>query len=128
MVYLGGKPSTGCERCRARKIKCDRTAGGCINCEKRGYEFSGYRSEVDLKFRDESQQVARKSKDREAAKMEASASRSSLPGSSGASSASAEPSRRPSAVVKSSRISRTSMARGGIRVGGGFGKEVCCNE
>ncbi|KAE8446163.1 hypothetical protein EG329_012536 [Mollisiaceae sp. DMI_Dod_QoI] len=95
MVYFGGKPSTGCERCRIRKIKCDQKAGGCANCEKRGYECSGYRNEVDLRFRDESRQVAKKSQDREASRRKASLSRSPLPGSS---TALTGPSRRPSEV------------------------------
>ncbi|KAH8809370.1 hypothetical protein F5884DRAFT_734456 [Xylogone sp. PMI_703] len=61
MVYFGGKPSRGCPQCRSRKIKCDREPGGCMNCQKKGYECQGYRSDIDLKFRDETWHVAQKS-------------------------------------------------------------------
>ncbi|KUJ20016.1 uncharacterized protein LY89DRAFT_772794 [Mollisia scopiformis] len=105
MVHFGGKPSTGCESCRARKIKCDQKPGGCVNCEKKGYGCSGYRDEIDLRFRHESQHVAQKSRDREARRK---ASRSPLPGSS-ASSSSANTSRPPEFSQSKSGNSSASM-------------------
>jgi len=46
-------------------FKCDQTAGGCNNCQKKGFECPGYRSELDLRFRDETPYVTQKSIDRE---------------------------------------------------------------
>ncbi|OCL13485.1 hypothetical protein AOQ84DRAFT_310494 [Glonium stellatum] len=56
MVFRG-KPSTGCERCRQRKIRCDERPEGCVNCEEMRQECPGYRNQLDLMFRDESAKV-----------------------------------------------------------------------
>ncbi|KAE9368890.1 hypothetical protein N431DRAFT_470571 [Stipitochalara longipes BDJ] len=60
MVYFGGKPSAGCQNCRSKKIRCDQRPGGCGYCQKKEVICPGYRSELDMKFRDESQQVGQK--------------------------------------------------------------------
>ncbi|KAF2197739.1 hypothetical protein GQ43DRAFT_423944 [Delitschia confertaspora ATCC 74209] len=59
MVYRG-RPSTGCLRCRQRKIKCDERAEGCIKCMNRGFVCPGYENQVDRLFQDESEKVKQK--------------------------------------------------------------------
>ncbi|KAH8694179.1 hypothetical protein BGW36DRAFT_430199 [Talaromyces proteolyticus] len=59
MVYCG-KPSKGCGQCRSRKIKCDQGRPACWQCTRMGRECSGYRDELSLMFRDESESVRRK--------------------------------------------------------------------
>ncbi|KAF2186763.1 hypothetical protein K469DRAFT_144977 [Zopfia rhizophila CBS 207.26] len=59
MVYCG-RPSTGCQKCRQRKIKCDELAGGCLRCSERGYQCPGYENQLDRCFRDESAHVKQK--------------------------------------------------------------------
>ncbi|KAE8350133.1 hypothetical protein BDV28DRAFT_163188 [Aspergillus coremiiformis] len=61
MVFCG-KPSKGCGECRARKIRCDQTRPTCSQCIKGNRVCPGYRDELSLMFRDESQQVVRKAK------------------------------------------------------------------
>ena len=78
MVYCG-KPSKGCENCRAKRLKvsldapfsyflprmatrlmlvqCDQKRPGCGQCRNTGRECLGYRDPTDLVFRDESQQI-----------------------------------------------------------------------
>ncbi|KAF1952857.1 hypothetical protein CC80DRAFT_537909 [Byssothecium circinans] len=56
MVYRG-KPSTGCKKCRQRKIKCDETPGSCLKCTAKGTICPGYENSVDLFFHDESASV-----------------------------------------------------------------------
>jgi hypothetical protein len=67
MVYCG-KPSGGCHACRARKTKCDKIPEGCTQCFRAKRECPGYRSQGDLIFRDESTNVVRKFKAKEAKK------------------------------------------------------------
>lgn len=67
MVYCG-KPSRGCYACRQRKTKCDTIPTGCTQCKNAKRQCPGYRSIGDLFFRDESSNVARKSKAIEAKK------------------------------------------------------------
>ncbi|KAJ9298970.1 transcriptional regulator family: Fungal Specific TF [Paecilomyces variotii] len=62
MVYCG-KPSKGCAECRARKIGCDQTRPACSQCTRANRACPGYRDELSLLFRDESQDVARKAKE-----------------------------------------------------------------
>ncbi|KAF2875972.1 hypothetical protein BDV95DRAFT_287157 [Massariosphaeria phaeospora] len=59
MVYRG-KPSTGCKKCRERKIKCDERAEGCFKCVDKGYICPGYDNTLDRYFQDESAHVAKK--------------------------------------------------------------------
>ncbi|KAL3481986.1 hypothetical protein BJX99DRAFT_217924 [Aspergillus californicus] len=61
MVFCG-KPSKGCGECRSRKIRCDQGRPTCSQCAKGNRACSGYRDELSLMFRDESQQVVRKAK------------------------------------------------------------------
>lgn len=61
MVYCG-KPSKGCGECRSRKIRCDQAKPACSQCTKAHRECPGYRDQLSLMFRDESQQVVRKAK------------------------------------------------------------------
>lgn len=64
MVYCG-KPSKGCQACRDRKTRCDRTTPSCSQCIRAHRECPGYRNEVDLMFRNESDAVIGKAKARE---------------------------------------------------------------
>ncbi|GES62315.1 C6 finger domain protein [Aspergillus terreus] len=61
MVFCG-KPSKGCGECRSRKIRCDQARPTCSQCIKGNRVCPGYRDELSLMFRDESQQVVRKAK------------------------------------------------------------------
>ncbi|KAI9373098.1 hypothetical protein BJX61DRAFT_403394 [Aspergillus egyptiacus] len=61
MVFCG-KPSKGCGECRSRKIRCDQGRPTCSQCAKGNRVCPGYRDELSLMFRDESQQVVRKAK------------------------------------------------------------------
>ncbi|XHG09420.1 hypothetical protein AWENTII_012479 [Aspergillus wentii] len=51
MVY-GGKPSTGCQNCRIRRIKCDEARPHCGACVRTGRECPGYRHPLDVMLRD----------------------------------------------------------------------------
>lgn len=59
MVYCG-KPSKGCGQCRSRKIRCDQTRPACTQCTRTNRQCPGYRDELSLIFRDQSQSVMRK--------------------------------------------------------------------
>ncbi|KAJ5819214.1 hypothetical protein N7474_004805 [Penicillium riverlandense] len=61
MVYCG-KPSKGCGQCRTRKIRCDQARPACSQCTRARRECPGYRDELSLMFRDESNSVVRKAK------------------------------------------------------------------
>ncbi|KAK3391753.1 hypothetical protein B0T20DRAFT_64394 [Sordaria brevicollis] len=63
MVFCG-KPSKGCSVCRKRKIRCDQKQPGCGQCQKRKEECPGYRNQIDLMFRDESDHVRNKAKEK----------------------------------------------------------------
>ena len=67
MVFCG-KPSGGCHACRVRKTKCDKIPEGCSQCKRAKRECPGYRNAGDLVFRDESSNVVRKAKAKEARK------------------------------------------------------------
>ncbi|KAF2469147.1 uncharacterized protein BDR25DRAFT_343927 [Lindgomyces ingoldianus] len=56
MVYRG-RPSTGCLKCRKRKIKCDERPDGCLKCTEKGYACPGYEDLLDRFFQDESANV-----------------------------------------------------------------------
>ncbi|KAL2845311.1 hypothetical protein BJY01DRAFT_247784 [Aspergillus pseudoustus] len=49
MVYTGSR-STGCERCRQRKIKCDKKRPGCQRCELNKAQCPGYDRPLDIRF------------------------------------------------------------------------------
>ncbi|KAF1978902.1 hypothetical protein BU23DRAFT_586724 [Bimuria novae-zelandiae CBS 107.79] len=59
MVYRG-RPSTGCRKCRQRKIKCDERPEGCVKCADKGFQCPGYEHTIDRLFQDESAAVERK--------------------------------------------------------------------
>ncbi|KAE8377829.1 hypothetical protein BDV26DRAFT_203420 [Aspergillus bertholletiae] len=61
MVFCG-KPSKGCGACRLRKVRCDQVRPSCSQCRKGGRECPGYRDELSLMFRDESEQVVQRAK------------------------------------------------------------------
>ncbi|KAI2837540.1 transcriptional regulator family: Fungal Specific TF [Aspergillus niger] len=52
MVY-GGKPSTGCQNCRKRRIKCDETRPHCRACVRTGRTCPGYPDPFDVMLRDQ---------------------------------------------------------------------------
>ncbi|GAA84326.1 C6 zinc finger domain protein [Aspergillus luchuensis] len=52
MVY-GGKPSTGCQNCRKRRIKCDETRPHCRACVRTGRTCPGYPHPFDVMLRDQ---------------------------------------------------------------------------
>ncbi|KAF2748431.1 hypothetical protein M011DRAFT_441845 [Sporormia fimetaria CBS 119925] len=56
MVYRG-KPSTGCKKCRSRKIKCDERPSGCRNCADKNFICPGYDNPLDRYFQDETRHV-----------------------------------------------------------------------
>ncbi|KAL2801817.1 hypothetical protein BJX63DRAFT_438460 [Aspergillus granulosus] len=49
MVFTGSR-STGCERCRQRKIKCDQKRPGCRRCELNKAQCPGYERPLDIRF------------------------------------------------------------------------------
>lgn len=57
-----GKPSGGCNLCRARRIKCDETKPACLKCMRAKRQCPGYRDPFDRKIRDETAQIIRKYK------------------------------------------------------------------
>ncbi|PLB50897.1 hypothetical protein P170DRAFT_446099 [Aspergillus steynii IBT 23096] len=61
MVY-DGRPSKGCGNCRARKVRCDQTRPACRECIRLNRECPGYRDELTVMFRDESESVKRKAR------------------------------------------------------------------
>ncbi|KAF1987553.1 hypothetical protein K402DRAFT_420352 [Aulographum hederae CBS 113979] len=61
MVFCG-KPSKGCAECRSRKTKCDQTQPSCGQCRRSSRVCSGYRDFGTLLFRDQTEEVARKIK------------------------------------------------------------------
>ncbi|KAG9228171.1 hypothetical protein BJ875DRAFT_259104 [Amylocarpus encephaloides] len=64
MVYCG-KPSTGCQACRERKTRCDRNTPSCTQCIRAQRTCPGYRNQLDLMFRNESDAVIGKAKARD---------------------------------------------------------------
>ncbi|KAL2831103.1 hypothetical protein BDW59DRAFT_6891 [Aspergillus cavernicola] len=50
MVYPG-KPSTGCQTCRSRRIKCDEAHPHCNACVRSGRECPGYPHPLDVMLR-----------------------------------------------------------------------------
>ncbi|OJI84882.1 hypothetical protein ASPTUDRAFT_188979 [Aspergillus tubingensis CBS 134.48] len=79
MVFCG-KPSKGCGECRSRKIRCDQARPTCSQCAKGNRVCPGYRDQLSLMFRDESQQVIRKARTGTKARR-AKSSRKTDPGS-----------------------------------------------
>ncbi|KAF2790708.1 hypothetical protein K505DRAFT_76582 [Melanomma pulvis-pyrius CBS 109.77] len=59
-----GKPSKGCKNCRDRKVKCDQKRPSCSQCLRVHKECYGYRDPLTLMFKNESDVVARKAKNR----------------------------------------------------------------
>lgn len=55
MVNRG--PSTGCQKCRERHTKCDKTKPACRRCIVRGYVCPGYRDVCGIVFKDQSHSV-----------------------------------------------------------------------
>lgn len=54
-----GRPSTGCQTCRNKRIKCDEQKPSCLNCRKSKRVCYGYRDQLDLKFRDQNKVAKR---------------------------------------------------------------------
>ncbi|PYH45711.1 Zn(II)2Cys6 transcription factor [Aspergillus saccharolyticus JOP 1030-1] len=101
MVFCG-KPSKGCGECRSRKIRCDQARPTCSQCAKGHRVCPGYRDELSLMFRDESQQVVRKARTGATARRSKPTTKSGSsgrPGSSGSTTTSS-----PSAASGSSNI------------------------
>ncbi|KAH8821391.1 hypothetical protein F5884DRAFT_85215 [Xylogone sp. PMI_703] len=59
MVYYG-RPSKGCDECRARKIRCDQGKPACRQCIESKHKCPGYRDLSTVLFRDETKAVVRK--------------------------------------------------------------------
>ncbi|KAI1608576.1 hypothetical protein EDD36DRAFT_103910 [Exophiala viscosa] len=59
MVY-SGPPSKACLSCRNRRIKCDLAIPECKQCSRAGRVCEGYRNQLDLLFRDQTQMIAGK--------------------------------------------------------------------
>ncbi|GKZ33737.1 hypothetical protein AbraIFM66950_003769 [Aspergillus brasiliensis] len=80
MVFCG-KPSKGCGECRSRKIRCDQARPTCSQCAKGNRVCPGYRDQLSLMFRDESQQVIRKARTGTTARRAKSSRKTTGPGS-----------------------------------------------
>ncbi|RAL62146.1 hypothetical protein DID88_002630 [Monilinia fructigena] len=59
MIYCG-KPSKACVECRLRRTKCDTLTPSCSQCIRAGRTCTGYRTESDMMFRDQTQHYANK--------------------------------------------------------------------
>ncbi|KAK9428135.1 hypothetical protein V1505DRAFT_395482 [Lipomyces doorenjongii] len=59
MVFCG-RPSKNCANCRTRRIKCDRVEPACSQCLRAKKICPGYRDQLALLFREQSEEVARK--------------------------------------------------------------------
>ncbi|KAF7882898.1 hypothetical protein EAF00_011387 [Botryotinia globosa] len=57
---LCGKPSKACERCRARRLKCDLAPVTCGSCFRARVVCTGYRDIEKLRIRDETDSLYRK--------------------------------------------------------------------
>jgi hypothetical protein len=95
MVY-GGKPSRGCFSCIGRRIKvcpagietsrleltciqCDGRVTGCSQCHRMGIVCPGYRSELDLKFHDQTPAILSRFRPKRPRKHKSSGSTSTTP-------------------------------------------------
>ncbi|KAF2403593.1 hypothetical protein EJ06DRAFT_527201 [Trichodelitschia bisporula] len=56
MVYFG-KPSTACDTCRKRRIKCDEARPSCGQCLRTSRSCAGYPNSLDVLFRNETAAV-----------------------------------------------------------------------
>ncbi|OAK95862.1 hypothetical protein IQ06DRAFT_319967 [Phaeosphaeriaceae sp. SRC1lsM3a] len=54
-----GRPSKGCEGCRARKVKCDEAKPSCGRCLRLGHQCQ-YRDQGDVLFRDQNTLAAQR--------------------------------------------------------------------
>lgn len=59
-----GQPSKGCTKCRARKVKCDRTSPVCERCQKIGNTACIYRDQFEVRLRDQTSRVAEKAQEK----------------------------------------------------------------
>ncbi|KAK9357767.1 hypothetical protein V1504DRAFT_436432 [Lipomyces starkeyi] len=59
MVFCG-RPSKSCANCRTRRIKCDLVEPACSQCLRAKKICPGYRDQLALLFREQSEEVARK--------------------------------------------------------------------
>ncbi|KAA8620081.1 Zn-clus domain-containing protein, partial [Pyrenophora tritici-repentis] len=57
-----GRPSKGCEACRARKVKCDEAKPSCTRCSKAGHECK-YRDQADILFRNQTASAAQRAEE-----------------------------------------------------------------
>ncbi|KAH7401568.1 hypothetical protein BKA66DRAFT_545309 [Pyrenochaeta sp. MPI-SDFR-AT-0127] len=57
-----GRPSKGCEPCRARKVKCDEAKPVCSRCNKSKYNCR-YRDQADLLFRNQTAFAAQRAEE-----------------------------------------------------------------
>ncbi|PVH90225.1 hypothetical protein DM02DRAFT_683428, partial [Periconia macrospinosa] len=62
MSSYRGRPSKGCELCRAKKVKCDEGKPICIHCSKSGHECK-YRDQADILFRNQTALAAQKAEE-----------------------------------------------------------------
>ncbi|PVH90098.1 hypothetical protein DM02DRAFT_678808 [Periconia macrospinosa] len=62
MSSYRGRPSKGCDPCRAKKVKCDEGKPICIRCSKSGHECK-YRDQADLLFRNQTAFAAQKAEE-----------------------------------------------------------------
>ncbi|OAA53680.1 C6 transcription factor [Cordyceps fumosorosea ARSEF 2679] len=59
-----GRPSSDCLPCRKRKLRCDLRLDGCGQCARAGITCLGYRTQEELRFRDQTQSVKHKAEQR----------------------------------------------------------------
>ncbi|KAG9186363.1 hypothetical protein G6011_02919 [Alternaria panax] len=57
-----GRPSKGCEACRARKVKCDESRPACSRCSKAGHTCK-YRDQADILFRNQTASAAQRAEE-----------------------------------------------------------------
>ncbi|KIH89099.1 hypothetical protein SPBR_06595 [Sporothrix brasiliensis 5110] len=72
-MVFSGKPSTGCQMCRTRRIKCDEAKPACNQCIRTNRTCPGYKSKIDLLFRNETEASAAEKRARTTARKKAAA-------------------------------------------------------
>ncbi|KIW32586.1 uncharacterized protein PV07_04116 [Cladophialophora immunda] len=60
-MVFSGRPSSACHACRTKRLKCDRVRPGCTQCARKRIACPGYRPSSELRIRDETDRVTRKS-------------------------------------------------------------------
>ncbi|KAE8366884.1 hypothetical protein BDV27DRAFT_143259 [Aspergillus caelatus] len=59
-MELRNRGSLSCENCRRRRIRCNQLKPRCSQCARAGLRCSGYRDQLDILFRDQTEAITQK--------------------------------------------------------------------